>query len=40
MLRPPAGLDLVAFRDPFVMREDAGWRMFVGAATRDGNAWP
>jgi beta-fructofuranosidase len=35
---PPDDLDLVAFRDPFVMREGSGWRMLVGAATRDGEA--
>ncbi len=34
----PADLDLVAFRDPFVVREGAGWRMFLGAGTRDGQA--
>ncbi|MFV0430397.1 MAG: glycoside hydrolase family 32 protein [Arachnia sp.] len=34
----PADLDLVAFRDPFVRREGEGWRMFVGAAGRDGTA--
>ena len=34
----PEGLDLIAFRDPFVRREGAGWRMFVGAAMRDGTA--
>ncbi|MEZ5095943.1 MAG: glycoside hydrolase family 32 protein [Nocardioides sp.] len=33
--RAPAGLDLVAFRDPFVRREAGGWRMFVGAGSRD-----
>ena len=35
---PPAGLDLVAFRDPYVRREGAAWRMFVGGAHRDGTA--
>jgi len=34
----PAELDLIAFRDPFVRREETGWRMFVGAARRDGTA--
>ncbi len=38
VVRPPQDLDLIAFRDPFVRREDAGWRMFVGASTRDGEA--
>jgi beta-fructofuranosidase len=38
VVRPPSGLDLIAFRDPFVVREDSGWRMFVGAATREGEA--
>ncbi len=38
VLRPPGGLDLVAFRDPFVVREGAGWRMFVGAGTAGGEA--
>lgn len=35
----PAGLDLVAYRDPFVIGDaDVGWRMFVGAALADGTA--
>lgn len=34
----PDGLDLVAFRDPFLRREGDRWRMFVGAAGRDGTA--
>ena len=38
VVRPPGDLDLIAFRDPFVIREHAAWRMFVGAATRDGQA--
>jgi beta-fructofuranosidase len=38
VVRPPDDLDLIAFRDPFILREGDGWRMFVGAATRDGNA--
>ncbi|MWV60681.1 glycoside hydrolase family 32 protein [Rathayibacter sp. VKM Ac-2754] len=38
LLRPPADLDLVVFRDPFVLREEAGWRMFVGAGTSSGDA--
>lgn len=36
--RAPEGLDLIAFRDPFVRREGELWRMFVGAAGRDGTA--
>lgn len=38
VVEPPDDLDLTAFRDPFVIREDHGWRMFVGAATRGGDA--
>ena len=34
----PDGLDLVAFRDPFVLREGDRWRMVVGAAAADGTA--
>lgn len=34
----PEGLDLIAYRDPFVRREGDRWRMFVGAAGRDGTA--
>jgi beta-fructofuranosidase len=34
----PEDLDLIAFRDPFIRREEPGWRMFVGAAHRDGTA--
>ncbi len=38
----PADLDVVAFRDPFVLREDgpdrSRWRMLVGAALADGTA--
>lgn len=33
---PPAGLDLVAFRDPFVWREQDAWTMVIGAGLRDG----
>ena len=32
---PPAGLDITAFRDPHVWREDDGWRMLVGSGIRD-----
>ena len=38
VVRPPADLDLIAFRDPFVIREESTWRMFIGAATRSGEA--
>ena len=38
VVTPPADLDLVAFRDPFVLREGDGWRMVVGAAAADGTA--
>lgn len=34
----PAGLDILAYRDPFVRREGEAWRMFVGAALTDGTA--
>ncbi|TGN64123.1 glycoside hydrolase family 32 protein [Nocardioides eburneiflavus] len=35
---PPEDLDLIAYRDPFVVREGDLWRMFVGAGTRSGDA--
>lgn len=38
VVRAPEGMDLIAFRDPFIRRETDGWRMFVGAADRDGTA--
>jgi beta-fructofuranosidase len=38
VVEAPDGLDLVAFRDPFVRREGDRWRMFVGAGGRDGTA--
>lgn len=38
LVEAPGGLDLIAFRDPFVRREGSGWRMFVGAAHRDETA--
>lgn len=38
VVRPPGHLDLIAYRDPFVIREGTGWRMFIGAATRSGDA--
>ena len=31
---PPPGLDITAFRDPHVWREDDGWRMLVGSGIR------
>lgn len=34
----PEDLDLIAYRDPFVMREKDGWRFFIGAGSRDGHA--
>lgn len=38
VVRTPMDLDLIAFRDPFVVREESEWRMFIGAATRPGDA--
>ena len=35
---PPAGLDIVAYRDPFVFRDGERWRMFLGAGLADGTA--
>jgi beta-fructofuranosidase len=35
---PPAGLDTIAFRDPYVSRADDGWRMIVGAELPGGIA--
>lgn len=34
----PPGLELVGFRDPFLRRDEDGWRMFLGAGHRDGRA--
>lgn len=34
----PTGLDIIAYRDPFVVKEPDGWRMFLGAGLRDGTA--
>ncbi|GEP48028.1 glycoside hydrolase family 32 protein [Microbacterium saccharophilum] len=34
----PDGLDIIAYRDPFVRRDGDIWRMFVGAGLRDGTA--
>jgi beta-fructofuranosidase len=38
VVEAPRDLDLIAFRDPFVLRDGEGWRMFVGAALADGTA--
>ncbi|SMH27835.1 beta-fructofuranosidase [Rathayibacter oskolensis] len=38
LLDAPAEADVVVFRDPFVLREGDGWRMFVGAGTSTGEA--
>ena len=38
VLTPPPDLDLVAYRDPFVVRDGEGWRMLVGGGLRDGTA--
>lgn len=38
VVQAPPGFDLIAFRDPFIRREGDLWRMFVGAASRDGRA--
>ncbi|KQQ07589.1 glycoside hydrolase family 32 protein [Rathayibacter sp. Leaf296] len=38
LVEPPADPDVVVFRDPFVLREGEGWRMFVGAGTAAGEA--
>lgn len=35
---PPQDLELIAYRDPFVVQEHEGWRMFVGAADVHGVA--
>jgi beta-fructofuranosidase len=34
----PDELDVIAYRDPFVVREPVGWRMFLGAGLADGTA--
>lgn len=38
VVEAPAGLDLMAFRDPYVRRDGNLWRMYVGAAFTDGRA--
>ncbi len=34
----PEDLDLIAYRDPFIRKEEESWRMFLGAALSDGTA--
>jgi beta-fructofuranosidase len=34
----PSELDVLVYRDPFVIKEPGGWRMFVGAGLADGTA--
>ena len=34
----PAELDIIAYRDPFIVKEPDGWRMFLGAGLADGRA--
>lgn len=34
----PPGLDIIAYRDPFVIRDADCWRMFLGAGLADGTA--
>lgn len=34
----PDGLDIIAYRDPFLVRDADKWRMFVGAGSSDGTA--
>lgn len=38
VVQPPSDLGLIAYRDPFVVPEGDGWRMFVGAADSAGTA--
>lgn len=38
VVEAPVDLDLIAYRDPFVVQEGASWRMFVGGALRVGTA--
>ena len=33
---PPDGIGVAAFRDPFVWRDQEGWKLIVGAGTADG----
>jgi len=34
----PEGIDVTAFRDPFVLRDGPGWRLIMGAGLTDGTA--
>lgn len=34
----PEGLDIIAYRDPFLVKDADCWRMFVGAGSSDGTA--
>jgi beta-fructofuranosidase len=36
VVTPPAGLDLIAFRDPYIVRDAGQWRMVVGGGLADG----
>jgi beta-fructofuranosidase len=38
VVTPPYGVEVTTFRDPFVLRDDDGWRMLVGAALAGGFA--
>lgn len=38
LVEAPPGLDLIAFRDPFIRWDPDAWRMFLGAAGADGTA--
>lgn len=38
VMTAPRDHELIAFRDPFVLREESGWRCFLGGATPDGRA--
>jgi beta-fructofuranosidase len=38
VVEAPPGLDLIAFRDPFLRRDPDAWRMFVGAGDSAGTA--
>ncbi|WUJ75490.1 glycoside hydrolase family 32 protein [Kribbella soli] len=35
---PPADVELVAYRDPFVFRDGAQWRMWIGSGLANGSA--
>ncbi|MET0827937.1 MAG: glycoside hydrolase family 32 protein [Microbacterium sp.] len=38
VVEAPVGLDLIAYRDPFLRKDPDGWRMFVGAGAAEGTA--